>query len=72
MNTNARSHTRRQLVRVDLHDGEPVRAGEVVAELAVTPLDPRARQEAVARLDAARALVREADQRVAQAGLELE
>jgi HlyD family secretion protein len=61
-----------KLVRVDLHDGDPVRAGDVVAELEVTPLDARARQEAVARLDAARALVREADQRVTQATVELE
>lgn len=61
-----------KLVRVELHDGDPVRAGDVVAELEVTPLDPRSRQEAVSRLDASRALVREADQRVAQAVVELE
>jgi HlyD family secretion protein len=61
-----------KLVRVELHDGDPVRAGDVVAELEVTPLDARARQEAVSRLDAARALVREADHRVAQATVELE
>ncbi|MFN0301287.1 MAG: efflux RND transporter periplasmic adaptor subunit [Burkholderiales bacterium] len=61
-----------KLVRVELHDGDPVRAGDVVAQLEVTPLDPRSRQEAVSRLDASRALVREANQRVAQAVLELE
>jgi HlyD family secretion protein len=61
-----------KLVRVELHDGDPVRVGDVVAELEVTPLDARARQEAVSRLDAARALVREADQRVNQATVELE
>lgn len=59
------------LVRVDLHDGDAVQAGDVVAELLPAPLDPRERDEALARVAAARALVREADQNVRQADVEL-
>ncbi len=56
-----------RLRRVDLHDGDPVSAGQVLALLAPAPLDPRARAEAVARVDAARALLRAAEQTVQQA-----
>ncbi len=55
-----------RLQRVDLHDGDAVRAGQVVALLEPAPLDPRARAEAIARADTAQALVREADQNVQQ------
>jgi len=56
-----------RLVRVELHEGDAVRAGMTVAELEVSPLDPRGHQEARARRESARALVLEADQRVVQA-----
>jgi HlyD family secretion protein len=56
-----------KLVRVNLHDGDAVKAGDVVAELEPSPLDPRARDEAIARVEAARAGVREAEKRVEQA-----
>jgi HlyD family secretion protein len=60
-----------RLARVELHDGDPVRAGQVVARLAPAPLDPRERQEVVARLAAARALVREAQQNTQKVSAEL-
>jgi HlyD family secretion protein len=56
-----------KLVRVELHDGDSVKAGDVVAELEPAPLDARERDEALARVDAARANVREAEKRVTQA-----
>ncbi|MCX7892556.1 MAG: efflux RND transporter periplasmic adaptor subunit [Burkholderiales bacterium] len=56
-----------KLVRVALRDGDAVRGGDVVAELEPAPLDPRAREEAIARVEAARAAVREAGKRVEQA-----
>lgn len=59
-----------KLVRVDLRDGDPVRSGEVVAELLPAPLDPRERDEALARVAAARALVQEAAQLMRQAEAE--
>jgi HlyD family secretion protein len=49
-----------ELQRVDLHDGDAVRRGQIVAILAPLPMDTRQRQEARARLDAARALSGEA------------
>jgi HlyD family secretion protein len=61
-----------QLVRVNLHDGDSVAAGQTVATLEPAPLDPRAREEAIARLDAARALVKEAQHRVSQASAALD
>jgi len=60
-----------KLARVELHDGDPVRAGQVVAQLTPSPLDPRERQEAIARRDAAYALVREAQQDVQKVSAEL-
>jgi len=56
-----------KLVRVNLHEGDLVVAGQTVATLEPAPLDPRAREEAIARLAAARAVVREAQHRVSQA-----
>jgi HlyD family secretion protein len=56
-----------KLVRVAVHDGDSVQAGQVVAELEPAPLDPRQREQALARADAARASVREAEKRVEQA-----
>ncbi len=49
-----------ELERIDLHDGDSVRKGQRVALLRVPPLDARQREEATARLDAARALARAA------------
>lgn len=51
------------LERLALHEGDPVRAGEVVARVsaaAPSPLDARARAELAARVEAARALAAEA------------
>jgi len=60
-----------KLVRVNLDDGDAVAAGQTVATLEPAPLDPRAREEAVARRSAARALVNEAQHRVEQAAAAL-
>jgi HlyD family secretion protein len=56
-----------KLVRVNLRSGDAVAPGQVVAVLEPLPLDARARQEALGRLDAARAHVREASFQVARA-----
>jgi HlyD family secretion protein len=60
-----------KLVRVRWRDGDTVRTGDVVAELEPAPLDPRSRDEALARVAAARALVRAAEQEVQHATAEL-
>jgi len=60
-----------KLVRVNLHEGDPVAAGQTVATLESAPLDPRAREEVLARLAAARAVVSEAQHRVSQAAASL-
>ncbi|MCC6608813.1 MAG: HlyD family efflux transporter periplasmic adaptor subunit [Burkholderiales bacterium] len=60
-----------KLIRVDLHPGDAVEPGQVVAVLEPLPLDARARQEALGRLDVARALVREARSQVARAAAAL-
>lgn len=60
------------LLRVDLHDGDPVRRAQLVAILDPLPMDARQRQEAGARLDAARALAREAALRVRRADTDLQ
>ncbi|MEW5918787.1 MAG: HlyD family efflux transporter periplasmic adaptor subunit [Gemmatimonadota bacterium] len=52
--------------------GDSVVAGSVIARLAPAPLDPRTRQQASAALEAARALTREATQRVEQAEVALD
>lgn len=44
-----------RLQRVDLHEGDPVAAGAIVAHIAPAPLDPRAQGQAEARLRAAEA-----------------
>jgi HlyD family secretion protein len=53
--------------RVELHDGDVVKAGQVVAAITPLPLDERERTEALARVKAAEALRREADERVSRA-----
>lgn len=60
-----------RMVRIELHDGDAVSVGQRVAELEPAPLDPRGRQEALARIAAAQALVREAQQNTVQADAQL-
>ena len=50
-----------ELERIELHDGDRVRKGQRVALLRPLALDARQREEAQARLDAARALARAAN-----------
>ena len=57
---------------MELHDGDPVKQGQVVALLDPLPMDARQRQEATARLDAAKALAREANLRVTRGQTDLE
>lgn len=54
-----------RLERIALDAGDAVTAGQVVARLDPAPLDPRGREQAEARLAAARAAQREAEARVA-------
>ncbi len=61
-----------RLARIALEAGDGVDRGAVVARMAPLPLDPRARSEATARLDAAEAALREAKARVEQARAALE
>jgi HlyD family secretion protein len=56
-----------ELQRIELRQGDAVKAGQVVATLDPLPLDARQRQEAVARLESARAIAREAGARVQRA-----
>lgn len=60
-----------ELERIELHDGDQVRRGQTVARLNPLPMDARQRQEAMARLDAARALAREAANRIRRAESDL-
>ena len=61
-----------RLTRIELHEGDPIERGSVLARLAPLPLDERTRAEARARLLAATAAERAAQARVqrAQAALE--
>jgi HlyD family secretion protein len=61
-----------RVARIAFAVGDPVEPGAVVARMHPIPLDPRARAEAGARLEAAIAAQREADTRVEQARAELE
>ncbi len=61
-----------QLERVELHDGDEVRKGAVVARIHPLPLDPKEAAELRARLQSAEALKREAEERVAHARADLE
>ena len=56
-----------RLTRIELHDGDPVRKGAVVATINPTPLDPRETGEARARLQSVEALKREAEEKTAHA-----
>lgn len=59
-----------RVLRSELRDGDAVRQGQTVATLEPLPMDPRQRQEALARLDSARARVGEARQDIARATAE--
>ena len=61
-----------ELGRIEWHDGDAIKRGEMVATLSPLPMDARQRQEAVARLDAARALAREAGLRVERASTDMQ
>lgn len=54
-----------RLMRIELHDGDMVRAGQGVAFMRPTPLDDRERDAAAARVSAAEALLRAAEEQVA-------
>ena len=56
-----------RLTRVELHDGDAVVAGQAVAVINPLPLEQRERAELVARVQAAEALKRSADETVAHA-----
>ncbi|HEX2779227.1 MAG TPA: efflux RND transporter periplasmic adaptor subunit [Gemmatimonadaceae bacterium] len=56
-----------RLRRIELHEGDMVAAGTIVAWIAPAPLDGPSRRQAEARLTAAQALLHEAEVRVAQA-----
>lgn len=56
-----------RVARIALREGDSVRAGTVLARMSPTPLDPRTRNEAVSRLDAAEDAQRAATAAVAQA-----
>lgn len=61
-----------RLAESGLRAGDSVMAGSIVARLTPAPLDPRARQQATAALEAARALTREVSERVQQAQVALD
>lgn len=61
-----------RLMRIILHDGDRVTAGQVVAVMRPTPLDDRERDAAAARVSAAEALLRAAEEQVAHDRAELE
>jgi len=61
-----------ELVRIELHDGDPVRRNQTIATLQPLPMDVRQTQEATARLEAARALAREAGLRTQRAYTDLQ
>jgi HlyD family secretion protein len=58
------------VARIDLHPGDLVRRGDLIARIAPSPvplLDPRSREEAQARVAAAQAAARQAGTRIEQA-----
>jgi HlyD family secretion protein len=58
--------------RIELHEGDAVRAGQVVARIWPAPLTVREREVQLARIAAAEALVREAQERVRHAEADYE
>src|SRR5690606_30662351 len=61
-----------RLERLTLHEGDEVRAGDVVARILPLPLDPRAAIQANARLAMAEAMLAGAEARADQAARRLE
>lgn len=57
-----------RLERIELHEGDPVAEGDIVARLHPIPLSAREREEQLARVAAAEAIVRESEERVRRAG----
>lgn len=55
-----------RLQRIDLPEGEHVRAGQIIARIAPVPLDVQTLRQAEARVSAAQSLARDADTRVRQ------
>jgi HlyD family secretion protein len=60
-----------RLLRIDLHEGDPVRAGQAVAQMAPTPLAASERENTAARLRAAQAQAVEAGELAARAKVAL-
>lgn len=60
------------LERIVLHEGDPIKRGQFVATLNPMPMDARQRDEARARLDAAKALARESALRTDRAYTDLQ
>ena len=58
--------------RIELHEGDPVKARQVVAEIWPVPLTARERDEQLARIESAKALSREATEQVHRAKNEYE
>lgn len=61
-----------RLQRLELHEGDRITAGQTAAIIHPVPLDPAARKEVSAKLQAAESLEREAQERVTQALTSLE
>jgi HlyD family secretion protein len=55
------------LSRIELHEGDRVRRGTVIATVSPMPIDPREEAEIRARVDAAEALRREAEEQLGRA-----
>jgi len=58
--------------RIELHEGDPVKETQVVAEIWPLPLSARERDEQLARIASAEALSREATEQVLRAKIEYE
>jgi len=61
-----------RMLRVMLREGDPVKAGQAIAEIAPLPISAADRDMLVAKHEAARALKAEADERVRQADIALQ
>jgi len=61
-----------RVTRIELHEGDPVKRGQVVAEIWPLPLSARERDEQLARISAAEALKKAADEQVQTAEIEHE
>ncbi|WKZ85453.1 efflux RND transporter periplasmic adaptor subunit [Ralstonia pickettii] len=61
-----------RLLRVDLHEGDHLKAGQVIAVLVPVPMTPGERSGQRARVDAAEAVYREAQARAAHARADLD